>query len=85
VDRSRSGCPGDGTLAVARAPWHGGVADLEVLVDRATVEVFADGGRVALSMQAFSPAEDTAVQTFGALGAVTDVVLTRVRATAAGE
>lgn len=84
VDRSASGCPGDGALAVARAPWRGGAVDLEILVDRATVEVFADGGRTTLSMLAFTPPQDTGVQLIGPPGAVTDVVLTRVRATADG-
>lgn len=85
IDRSRSGDPGDGALSVARAPWRDGAVDLEILVDRATVEVFADGGRTVLSMQAFTPAQDTGVQIFGPRESVTDVAVTRVRATAAGE
>lgn len=84
VDRSRSGCPSDGSLSVARAPWAGGPVDLEILVDRATVEVFADGGRITLSMQVFAELDETGVQCFGPSGAVSDVALTEVRATAVG-
>lgn len=85
VDRGASGCPGDGSLALARAPWRGGPVELEILIDRATVEVFADGGRVALSMLSFAPAEDTGVQLIGSAGAVTDAAVARVAATALEE
>ncbi|ROR96026.1 levanbiose-producing levanase [Salana multivorans] len=85
VDRGSSGCPGDGTLALARAPWRGGPVDLEILVDRATVEVFADGGRIALSMLSFAPAEDTGVQLVGPAGSVTDAAVAEVAATALQE
>ena len=59
--------------------------ELEILIDRATVEVFADGGRVALSMLSFAPAEDTGVQLIGSAGAVTDAAVARVAATALEE
>ncbi|WP_454301047.1 glycoside hydrolase family 32 protein [Salana multivorans] len=82
VDRSRSGCPGDGSLALARAPWRGGPVDLEILLDRATVEVFADGGRIVLSMVAFAAAEETGVQLVGPAGAVAGAAVAEVAATA---
>ena len=59
--------------------------ELEILVDRATIEVFADGGRRALSMLTFAPALDTGVQAFGPRGAVTEMTVSRVVATARGE
>lgn len=81
VDRSTQGCPGDGKLAAALAPWAGGPVDLEILVDRATVEVFVDGGRLVLSVLSFAPADDTGVQLIAGDGHVTDARVAPVRAT----
>ncbi|MBD7919138.1 glycoside hydrolase family 32 protein [Cellulomonas sp. Sa3CUA2] len=82
VDRSSQGCPGDGALAVARAPWRGGPVDLEILVDRATVEVYADGGRIALSMLTFAAADDTGIELVEGDGSIRDAAVAEVRATA---
>ena len=85
IDRGCSGSPGSDAFAIARAPWRNEAVELEILVDRATIEVFADGGRRALSMLTFAPALDTGVQAFGPRGAVTEMTVSRVVATARGE
>lgn len=82
VNRRSQGCPGDGSLALARAAWRGGPVDIEILVDRATVEVFADGGRIALSMLSFAPVTDTGLQIVGPVGSVTDAAVAPVAPTA---
>lgn len=85
IDRSRLAGTGVSRLSRARAPWSGRPGDeteLEVLVDRGTVEVFADGGRLALSMQAFTPDGDTGLSVFGPTEAVRHARMWRLDASA---
>lgn len=68
VDRSRGGDPSGGELARAIAPLPPAVGprvELDILLDRATVEVFVVDGSRTLSMLAFADLADIGLLTFG--------------------
>ena len=81
VDRTHSGLTGFSKDFPARveAPLHlaGDILRLDVLVDRCSVEVFADGGRVTSTNLVFPPAGANGAEPYakgGAAGAITTTV-----------
>ena len=68
VDRTASGdvsfSPQFPSVEFAPLPLRAGTVRLRVLVDRSSVEVFADGGRVTITDQVFPDRNSQAVQVF---------------------
>lgn len=84
IDRSQSTEPSEGRLTRAQAQLPAGsLVEIDILVDRATVEVFVDGGRTALSVLAFPARAESGLVVFGPVGAVSVTSLRAIPGTAA--
>jgi sucrose-6-phosphate hydrolase SacC (GH32 family) len=81
VDRSYSGqqAPGFAAAQVLTLSPRAGIVDLHILVDRSSVEVFADGGRVVFTNQIFPDPASQGIELFAEGGAVQIVSLTAYR------
>jgi sucrose-6-phosphate hydrolase SacC (GH32 family) len=72
IDRTHSGLAGFSPDFPSRmeAPLHTQLSlEMEIVVDRSSVEVFADGGRVAITSLAFPPADASGIEAYGLDGA----------------
>jgi levanase len=80
-DRSHSGqqAPGFAAAQVLTLPPRAGIVELHILVDRSSVEVFADGGRVVFTNQIFPDPASQGVELFAEGGAVQIVSLAAYR------
>jgi sucrose-6-phosphate hydrolase SacC (GH32 family) len=81
VDRSQSGqkAPGFAAPQALALPPRDGVIELRLLVDRSSLEVFADGGRATLTNQIFPGPASQGVELFAEGGAVRLVSLEAYR------
>ncbi len=72
IDRSHSGqqVPGFAAPQVLALPPRNGIVELHILVDRSSVEVFADGGRAVLTNQIFPDLASQGVELFAEGGSV---------------
>jgi sucrose-6-phosphate hydrolase SacC (GH32 family) len=80
-DRSHSGqqAPGFAAAQVLALPPRAGIVELHILVDRSSVEIFANGGRVVFTNQIFPDPASQGVELFAEGGAVQIVALTAYR------
>jgi fructan beta-fructosidase len=81
LDRSQSGemLPGFAAPQVRALPPRDGIVELHILVDRSSIEVFADGGRTVLTNQIFPDPASQGVEIFAEGGAVRLVSLEAYR------
>jgi sucrose-6-phosphate hydrolase SacC (GH32 family) len=81
IDRSHSSqqVPSFSASQVLVLSPHDGVVELRIVVDRISLEVFADGGRALFSNQTFSGPDSQRVELFAEGGAVRLVSLEAYR------